>query len=191
MGMNIDKIASEIGIPTEGWIGNCHSISCAIVEQGLVKGKARYGHWLGPADPDSMKGLPFVRHGWIECEDGTIIDPTRWVFEGTKPYIWVGTNDGNYDPGGNIWRKKWERPCPDYGPRDKKINLNLQDEDRSIIIDMLGNPLSITIKHAFWLANLSIVTLGMVLAKSLYGALEQAGLIALVPIDNWDIVMSE
>lgn len=32
----------------------------------------------------------FCRHGWVELEDGCVLDPTRWVFEHVEPYIYVG-----------------------------------------------------------------------------------------------------
>ena len=36
-------------------------------------------------------GLPV--HVWIEKLDGTVVDPTRWVFEGVWPYIYEGPPD--------------------------------------------------------------------------------------------------
>lgn len=189
--MEIERIAELIEVPLKGWAGNCYSIACKMVATEIVTGTPRYGHWLGPVAPKSMRGLPFVRHGWIEQKNRNIVDPTRWVFEGVAPYIWSGENDGNYDPGGNLWRQGWERPCPEYKADSKQITLEFEDsETYAIVMDMLQQPADITIDHAFWLANLSLVTLGMVLAKDLYLALEKANLHALIPIDNWDIVVT-
>ena len=192
--MDISDIVKEIGIPIENWEGNCYGIACAIVEHGLVEGKAQYGHWLGPVAPGSMfdRGIPFARHGWVQCNGDMILDPTRWVFEGAEPYIWIGPNDGSYDPGGNVWRKRWERPCPLFDPESKQVSLQFTDLlDRSAIMDLLDNPPAVTIEQAFWLANLSFLTLGLVLAHALYQALDIAGLRALVPIDNWRLAMEE
>ena len=192
--MEIKQVAEQIGIAPREWEGNCYSIACKITKAGLVEGIPRYGHWLGPVVSGSIfdKGMPFVRHGWIEQENGMIVDPTRWVFEGVEPYIWSGLDDGNYDPGGNIWRRNWERPCPEYTSSGKQINLEFDNpEDYSIIMDMLRYPPNVTVEHAFWLANLSILTLGMKLAKGVYQALEKAGLRAAIPIDNWVIVMGQ
>ncbi len=138
------------------------------------------------------RGLPFARHGWIQCDDGRICDPTRWAFEGAEPYIWVGPNNSNYDPGGNIWRQRMERPCPPFNPESKQISLQFTEPlDELAIMDLLGNPPAVTRDHVFWLANLSFLTLGLVLARGLYQALYTAGLKALVPIDNWRLTMEE
>ena len=48
-------------------------------------------HWRRDAD-----GRPV--HTWIEKLDGTVVDPTRWVFEGVWPYIYEGPRDW-YDKG--------------------------------------------------------------------------------------------
>lgn len=86
---------TAIGEPANAWAGRCYEISCKIVKAGLIDGgEAVYGHWVGPVHPESRfanrRGLPFVLHGWIQLEDGCVIDPTRWVFEHVEPYLYVG-----------------------------------------------------------------------------------------------------
>ena len=76
------------------WIGSCYGVASGIVDKKLVRGKAIYGHYRGPISKDSYwkdrRKLGFVHHGWIELPDGRILDPTRWVFENRKPYIYLG-----------------------------------------------------------------------------------------------------
>lgn len=90
-----------LGEKAETWIARCYEISCRIVEAGLVKGEAVYGHWLGPVHHRShfaerSKSLPFIQHGWIRLEDGTVLDPTRWVFEARKPYLYEGVEPDDF-----------------------------------------------------------------------------------------------
>lgn len=76
------------------------------VQHRDVQGEVRYGNWMGPIHPDCPEfgGRPFAHHGWVEKADGSIVDPTRWVFEHVKPYIYEGPND-HYDAGGNEIRE--------------------------------------------------------------------------------------
>lgn len=84
-------VARAIGQPTKKWPGNCYAIASMMVKAKLVEGKAVYGHWLGRVgDCNLFSGKPVVRHGWIRQPNGTVVDPTRWVFEEKKPYIFVG-----------------------------------------------------------------------------------------------------
>jgi len=98
--ITVKEIEQAIGIPADDWKGNCHAIACEVVKAGLVEGEAVYGHWRGPVAKTSMfyrenSGLGICRHGWVETADGFILDPTRWVFEDTEPYIFIG--DPEYD----------------------------------------------------------------------------------------------
>lgn len=101
-----EKAEKAIGIPAADWGGRCHEIADAILKTKLefVKGGTlHYGNWLGPIHSESIfAGRPICHHGWIQKMEGTktlIIDPTRWAFEGRKPYIFMGPQDF-YDDGG-------------------------------------------------------------------------------------------
>lgn len=99
-----DYVADVIGVPVEEWPGRCHEIATLAVETGVLEGRTEYGIWLGPIAPDSLFGRrPVARHGWIRLEDGRVADPTRWVFEGAEPYIYIGDDDF-YDLGGARFR---------------------------------------------------------------------------------------
>ena len=120
----IDYVARTIKIPFKKWPGKCYEIACAILKTNIIKGKARYGHWLGPVKEKTMfDKKPIIHHGWIECDD-LIVDPTRWVFEGVKPYIYVGENDF-YDIGGNVYRAESLSSPPSYQDKKEiKIKVN-------------------------------------------------------------------
>ena len=95
MKIDIGKAAKKIGIPMRSWAGRCYEIACLFVEKGVVNGTPVYGHWLGKVDPKAQKfgersGLPFQHHGWVLMKNGTVVDPTRWVFENAKPYVFIG-----------------------------------------------------------------------------------------------------
>ena len=102
-------IAKAIKLPVLQWPGRCFEVACAVVGAGLVpEGRAVYGHWTGAVSPDApvfgkRSTQAFQRHGWVVTPDGTVIDPTRWVFEAALPYIFEG---------------KKEVECHDYQPED-------------------------------------------------------------------------
>lgn len=172
---------------SKGWVGNCYAIARQAINEGIVDGIAVYGHWLGGAAPDSYfsyKTVPFIHHGWIRNKY-VIVDPTRWVFFGNEPFIWFGPLDSpEYDEGGNLWLKMMERPCPAFDPTEKLIEADWPDP----VYDLIGGSVGVTVSQAFWIGNLSLITLGE-LALPAYQALEQAGLKAAIPLDNWRKVM--
>ena len=111
MKLSAKKVEDAIGILKNGWPGRCHQIASKLLDSGLVPEsyKLRYGHWLGPIDNTPSEHNPFAgqklaHHGWLQDGD-TIIDPTRWVFEGLPPrraYIFIGTDsDGYYSEDSN------------------------------------------------------------------------------------------
>jgi hypothetical protein len=188
--------AFVIGVPLDDWKGNCFAIATQIVEKGLVEGRAVYGHWLGPVAKDSFfahrRKLPFIQHGWILLKDGRILDPTRWVFEATKPYLYVGEDDEDYyDEGGDRLRTAMTqaRPVPKWKPDGQmgpKLKLTAKETAfvRSLLGDgagPVGKPL--TREQLFWLANAPYALLGEH-AKAIFLAIKGARLGALIPIDN-------
>jgi hypothetical protein len=180
---SLKKVEAVLG-PAHTWAGRCYAIAKQMVEKGLVKGKARYGHWLGPVVKGTIFSYrPIIQHGWIVVGD-KIVDPTRWVFEGVKPYIYYGKND-YYDVGGNTLREKMMgAPLPQSG---KKCNLPLPSKSKEYFLSLLGAKEFWT-SDLFWLGNLSLNILG-IHAKALYTALKKIGRPAVVPIDNYRLIM--
>ena len=82
------------------WAGNCDLAVEFYLAQGF-EGVRRDGVWTGLLP--RRWGLKQTRwrldgdgrpvHSWIECADGTVVDPTRWVLEGVFPYIYRGPSD--------------------------------------------------------------------------------------------------
>ena len=194
--MNAHELAERIKTPVERWPGACYGIAGAA--QPFYGGDLHYGHWLGPVSDDcpveSFKnGLPFQSHGWLELEDGSVVDPTRWVFEGVEPYIYQGENDF-YDVGGNVFREAMLQPCPNYNygaPRSPLSVWKFNGVAHRYVMDELfcGAP-GITDAMARWLANLPLQRLG-VHAKPIYLALVDCDMGAAIPIDNRKLVLGE
>jgi hypothetical protein len=189
----VDAIARKIDLPVSKWPGNCYAIASMMIKAGVVKGVARYGHYLGEVKKGSMfdRGHPVIRHGWIESgENGKkiVIDPTRWVFEGKKPYIYISDDLSEYDVGGQIWREMTMFPVPEFDPKDV-IEINASKKVNDAILDLLGHP-KITKHGLFWIANLPMNRLGGNI-KGIYKVLEKSGHGALIPIDNYSFVMGK
>lgn len=127
--LSIAQVERALGEKAEKWVARCYEIAGRIVAAGLVQGVAVYGHWKGPVDRHSHFGsrrnLPFIRHGWIQLDDGRVLDPTRWVFENARPYLYLGSPDderpcmhcshpkSRHDPEG-FFAHCEDCSCPDY-----------------------------------------------------------------------------
>jgi hypothetical protein len=82
---------------TERWKGQCLKVASWMVTEGVVEGRHVQGSWCGEvaaADRDRFDAAAVERrrvgHVWIVLDaDGRIMDPTRWVFEGVAPYIYI------------------------------------------------------------------------------------------------------
>jgi hypothetical protein len=216
----VEQVVEAIGVPLENWEGNCYGIASLLAESGLVKGRPVYGHFLGKVSEESemwsaRSRHPFVQHGWVELEDGRIVDPTRWSFEAKEPYIWVGEDgQGEYDEGGNELRAAMMGPWPlfDDSQHEQTFHLELLPE---IVdeLDYLGSKLKdpfdpdqmdrdpldpehyqleVTNEQLFWLANIPVNRLRHRWhARELFTQIEEHGLKGFIPLDNWNMVMKE
>ena len=197
--LDVWQVVKDIEIPIDHWPGQCYGIAGEMLRKDVCEGSLRYGHWTGPVSDacpvESFKkgsGL-FCRHGWIEHDDGRITDPTRWVFEGREPYIYVGEND-HYDAGGNQFREAMERPCPPYNATDERARLSVWKfcpEAHRFVMDELfeGRP-GVTTAMLFWLANLALPRL-QEHARPIYKAIVDCGQTAAIPIDNLHLVLGD
>jgi hypothetical protein len=183
--LHVDQVAGIIGVPVELWEGQCYGIALALVEHGLIEGKPRYGHWLGAVAPGTLfHGKPLVPHGWVELDRGRIADPTRWVFEGTEPYIYIGEND-YYDMGGNVYRSMNLKPPPQWEKTEKqKVYDELPPEAAAHIAALLGyTGRSLSLGQRFWLLNLPLHLLEPH-TRAIYRCAVENGDSAIIPIDN-------
>lgn len=182
------------------------------------------GHWLGPVAVSSRfgsrRGLPFIAHSWIQSHGlvlpmgevyhgiladrstfrivhNPIIDPTRFVFDGKDPYIYVGPND-YYDAGGNAWRHENMPTLPPFNPDLKLIHLSLPAvTEWWIAVQLAGQPTGADYPYGYynyalimWLGNLSLTLLGEH-AKPIFKAIVDAGQGAAIPLDNRIMVLGD
>lgn len=150
---SVDVCADLIGIPVTRWPGNCYCVAQAIVEAGLIEGRAVYGDYLGPVKEGTLfDGRGVIQHGWIEV-DGQIVDPTRWVFEGASPYLHTcDLPNREYDEGAKQRRIAMMRPRPEPEGEELAWSKTLSDG----LADLMGGARSgITEQEIFWLCNLS------------------------------------
>lgn len=156
--LTVEKLEEAMGLPRSFWEGQCYGVACAAAE--LIDGaRAVYGHWLGGVNEEGFwgdkAGLPFIQHGWVKLPDGRVLDPTRWSFEAAAPYIFLGENEGEYDMGGQSWRKAMRPPPPPNDPEDQKYTLTLSRGALDTLNGLLGRTPSSEFgnKQLFWLAN--------------------------------------
>lgn len=142
----------------------------------------------------------WVQHGWVVLPNGKVLDPTRWVFECKKPYIFMGTAGVEYDEGGNTFRMSRLGPPPEFDFDEKVFHItpSILSTDtwcfvedtfrlRDMLMDDGYNPGDITLPQLHWLANQDPKVLGRH-AGPIYGMLERLNLRGLIPIDNYRMV---
>jgi hypothetical protein len=193
---SIKRAERVLDLPVARWQGKCFVIASQFVERGLVRGVAVYGHWLGPIAPGSLfadkANMGFVQHGWVKLQNGQVCDPTRFVFEDVKPYIYIGPAD-HYDEGGNQVRMALMGPPPPFDGSEEVFNL-------SLFLPPIGNPYGVvrhvlhldydktepgivTASQLHWLANCDPARLEPY-AFEIYCALAKLGFVVRIPIDN-------
>jgi hypothetical protein len=199
--LTLAQAVKVLGPPAK-WKGQCYRVAAELVASDLLQGTAVYGHWLGAIHRRSMfAGKLVVHHGWVSLTAGGVVDPTRWVFECKKPYLyWSPVTGPEYDEGGNRWREANTKPPPRFSPVERTIELAKQDLSLSTWLwleQVLGadydqqRTTTLSISQVVWLANLPLSMLGPH-ARSLFAVLAQDRyhLRAIIPLDNYRLVMS-
>ena len=183
----VEELVEIIGKDPDTWKGQCSYLAQVVVDN--FGGTHRYGHWNGPIHPDSLfAGKSIVHHAWVELEDGTVVDPTRWVFECNEPYVFHGGTE-HYDIGGNALRRLMMRPCPVAGPDNANAltPLDFTDEEITILQQASSGVISssdLTKMQMFWVCNLPYDEFrGR--ASSIYQSLIDNGFKAMIPVDNY------
>jgi hypothetical protein len=189
--ISAEAVARKIGMSLDQWEGNCAGVACLLLEHNigaLPEGTVDvHGMWLGPISNRSTHfgGRTASQHHWLVLPDGWIIDPTRWCFEGVRPYIFYGMDeDDYYDEGANrfneIMRGEY-RAFPDYSTDGVVIDFG---EATDLVSRLVGIPFDLwDFPRAAWLANMSYDRLDGK-AKIIYDALTAADFEALIPYDN-------
>lgn len=194
---SIKEAVAAINLPIDDWKGRCHQVAMALVGHSkLIAGRAAYGHWLGPVSRKSFfskrQDMPFIQHGWI-VQKKNIIDPTRWVFEAKKPYIFCGDDaEGFYDEGGNQWRENNIGGPPDFDANEKLFDVCLSDEAHEYVSEILCDDIreKLSMGQMFHIANRSPQILG-VYTQQVYEWLRGIGCKAFVPVDNWMLIIGQ
>lgn len=198
------ELARVSGKPPKEWEGNCFLMASHMVNHNLIDGAAVYGHWVGPVVPNSIffkkKTLSsFVQHGWVRNSQADpserIIDPTRWVFEGKRPYIYIGPSD-HYDEGGNQFRRTVYTTAPTLGPSSELVTLTRLPmaawKRIQHVLTTCGsfaeNPVrTVSLAQLFWIAN-QPPDVFLEHTPAIYLCFERIGRRALIPIDNQRMV---
>lgn len=199
----LEAIAAHIQIPLHKWPGNCYNVASALCESGLLDAEPQYGHWRGPVAPDtkfydrwlSLGG--WTNHGWSVLNKSVkgkklYCDPTRYVFEGVNPYIFLGPDPhGYYDLGGDTLRSQMDRPAPERNLKEVQVPLTLPPDVvfwlSGLVEDYDG---VLSLNQVVWLGNMSMRSLGKH-AAVIYRALIDAGFRAVIPLDNREVVLSK
>jgi hypothetical protein len=133
---SIEQIEAAIG-PVESWKGNCYGVADALLNSGLLQPvidrfgmiQVTYGQYFGVV----LKGNQFsdkalIRHGWLELEEGIVIDPTYWVFVNEEPELRVcGVED--YDLAARRLRSiaLKDNDAPEYKEADGVVRWTIND----------------------------------------------------------------
>lgn len=187
--MDLYEAERIVGDKANTWPGRCAEIASKLAS--AVGGASVYGHWLGPpGEFYAGRSSGFIQHGWIEMPDGSVVDPTRFVFEDMEPYIFEGTDDeGFYDRGGNKLRERRMTTPPEFTEDGEVHTMDFRDDVLTHVEGLLHHPGPwLTSEQALWLANLPVSVLGAY-ARPIYTELQDAGLGAFIPIDNERMVL--
>ncbi|TLX15953.1 hypothetical protein [Rhizobium sp. MHM7A] len=195
---SIAQIEASIG-PAETWKGNCYGVAEALLNSGLLQPvidqfgliQATYGQYFGVVlEGNQFSDKPLIRHGWLELEEGIVIDPTYWVFVNEEPELRVcGVED--YDMGARRLRSVVlkDHNAPEFNEADGVVRWPINDPDvTKAVCELLGKQSRvdeglITANQARWLGNRPLADL-KVNAASIYRALDMLGYRAFIPLDN-------
>ena len=191
MQVTLNKIPNELGdiakavnLHVVDWIGNCSGVVRRFLRVYPIEGaiEAR-GLWTKPYDWGEGE-RPFTQHSWIILSDGRVVDPTRWVFEGAAPYIYVGESD-HYDYGANMLHAQMGQYKPTPPNTEGGVTVNDEDAEmlRSYGVVCAGNRLHND--DIFWLSRKAPVASNW----ALYEFFGRVGRKAVIPIDNWRLLM--
>ncbi len=187
--LTLDEAEAIVGDPADAWAGRCYEIARKLAPH--VGGEAVYGHWLGPIAPGTLFApralLGWVAHGWIIMPNLTVVDPTRWAFEGVEPYLFAGSLDlDEYDRGGNRLRVSHLEGPPAWTEDEDQFDLleGVSEEATVQVWTLLDDhepPYSLAQVH--WLAHLPPDYFGGHVTE-IFRAVQRVGMGAAIPWDN-------
>lgn len=166
---------------------NCHEVATRFVELVLekrpdLKARTVYGFYLGKS---VRKAAPFHRHGWALIE-GKIYDPTRFVFEGKQPYLFVSdpADAPEYDEGMNYVKAQLRPPFP-HNVDGKELAFDWPNVTLNFLRQHCDGHDPRTFKpfQLMWVANTPPQQLGKHI-HVIYPAIIAKGKECFIPIDN-------
>jgi hypothetical protein len=181
------------------WPGACASISKALAELLGTPWIDVYGFYTGYVKPGTMfyNRPGFCRHSWcVNRKTGAICDPTRWVFEGVEPYLFLIEEASpyyadlinEYDEGMLRFKTAMLKPAPKS--KGKKLDVVWHGSAGQVVKSLLKTrqPTHLAMNQLFWLANLPPIMFDTE-ARNVYITLIELKLQSLIPIDNRKMVL--
>lgn len=182
--LTIEHLEKASGKPADTWHGACTLLAAHACE--AVGGAEVYGMYAGPVSLDGYWGdrPQLNHHGWVQLEDGRILDPTRWSFENVKPYVYISEPSDEYDEGSDGLRMRLMKPCPD--PSGTLPGIEFRAAEKTLIERLTGTHASeVSLGQLVWMANLPYQILEQNLATGVvYTMLIANDLSAFIPLDN-------
>lgn len=167
------------------WPDNCYAVATALVDLLPENARTAYGFWYGKDKRNPERSMN--RHGWA-LHDDFVKDPTRWVFEKKKPYLFVKRTwevEKEYDEGMADLREAFERPAPERDETHKKLNFEWTPNETAFLCGLFGAQRDwsvLTIAEYFWVANKQPKRI-IPIVESLYKQLKEQDMIGAVPVD--------
>jgi len=169
---------------TTTWTSNPAHIAGKLLRkeyEPVQGGTLHYGHWNGYSSKESdYNQRPFIRHGWA-TKGGNIIDPCRWIYEGSEPYIYIGPND-HYDEAGQDFAATSRGSIP---KNDGSTQYTPPPELRDILLAEGCNDKSISINQLLYLANTPPKRHDNIL--DLYKWIRKEGFAGFIPLDYYNL----
>lgn len=169
--------------------GAAHAVALKIPVDGKIIQSVReiYGMFYGLSV--QHKEVGYYRHAWILVNEKYIVDPTRWVFHGKTPKMYICEKDNRVDYDQNMVRFRSQFPRvfpPSENNTSKEIKMKWSSEMTKLLQTLtLKSEKSfktIYMNQLMWMANLSPAILGN-LRTELYDYLKSIQMTGFIPVD--------
>lgn len=150
-------IARRIRVPLENWVEDPARVVRTLVELRVVFGQLCSGLYLGPVHPRSaFYNKPVIFWEWLECIDGSVFDPVRWLLTFTSPTVFFEPSC-DYDLHGKRTRnnmlKTGQSAPPAHNPLCRAVSLPLSGDLSTKIAEVLLSVGPLDINQLAWLCN--------------------------------------
>jgi len=195
----IRALEQHLDLTTDRWPGRCATIATGLAE--MTGGTAVRGHYYGPVSNfcvipsfvmrSGQTGMP-INHEWVSYKDGSMSDPTYWVFGHCTPFLRLQRKAPHfYDRAGERLRREMMGRPPGQQDGEKAFLLTIQTDVMLFLATLLGRATPsnlLSLGELVWLANLPQDMLSPY-NKAVYNAIDAAGQRAFIPLDSWKWVM--